>query len=153
MKYFGLYITLFLFYFVLSQAISGNLGLSWPIWSYLMLSCIILCYLGPFLATYGFTLLSLAIPAISCYLMLFHAILCFLGQSLAISGNHGLYHQVFSIRVQVEAGESKLWLFETFRLLFFLFFPGRVRGACTPKKRYINTFVKTLGIVRKKFVV
>ena len=60
------------------------------------------------LAISGYLLLSLAIPG---YLLL----------SLAISD---YFYQVLNIRVQAEAGESKLLLFQNFFVIFFLFHPS-----------------------------
>ena len=66
--------------------------------------------------------------------MLSYAILDNLWLSLAIPGYEGLYHQVFSIRVHLEAGESMLWLFKSF-WLFIYFFPGRVLEELALRKR------------------
>ena len=71
--------------------------------------------------------------AISGYLWLSKAISGYLWVSLAISD---YLYCVSTIRVQVEAGESKLLLFETF---FFLYFTiTSCRGARAPKKSFID---------------
>ena len=74
-------------------------------------------YIGICWAIFGCLWLSLAISnylwlslAISGYLWLYLAISGYLGLSRAISGY---------LRLQVEVGESKLLLFETFSLAFF----------------------------------
>ena len=71
--------------------------------------------------------------AIFGYVWLYLAISCYLCLSLTISDH---LYQVSSIMVQVEAGDSKLLLFETFLLfLIILFLLSRTsyRGARAPK--------------------
>ena len=81
------------------------------------------------------------------YTGIYWAIFGYLGLSQAISGHLVLsqvisiyVYQVSSIRMQVEAGESKLLLFQNFFLIFlfflFLFFTrASSRGARAPKNR------------------
>ena len=85
--------------------------LSPAIWRYLNLSGCLL--LSLFRSISGYLRLS---QAISGYLRLSQAILGYLRLSVAISG---YFYQISSIRVQVEAGEGKILIFETFLLFFY----------------------------------
>ena len=53
-----------------------------------------------------------------------------------LSGTMMDYVGLSGIRVQVEAGESKLLLFETFSLFYFFFTGAIPRGARAPKNKY-----------------
>ena len=100
-----------------SLTIYGKLGQSWAISGYIWLS----------LAISGYLWLSLAI---SSYLWL----------SLAISS---YLYQVFSIRVQVEGGESKLLQFETWAI---------PRGARPPRKG-VESLQSYLAVIGYNLVV
>ena len=115
----------------LSQSVFGYIWLTWVILDYLQTSEDILgyfriiwaitCYLGIFhsghLEQSGNLWLYLAISG---YLWLYLVISGYLWLTLAISG---YIFEVSSIRGKVEAGESKLLLFQNFFInLFILFF-------------------------------
>ena len=113
---------------------------SWSMSVFLSLSRFISGYLNVILSILSFLLLLHVISGyrklsrpISGYLRLSCAILTCLCLPLVISG----YIWLSSIRVLVEAGESKLLLFETFPLL--LFFSFIYRGARAPKINNSNS--------------
>ena len=113
-----------LIYHGLTQAlvISRNFGQKWEISGYVRLSRAISGYFEQShvsQATMGYLGLSKTISGFICknlgYLWQYMAISAFFWLSLAIAG---YLYRVSNIRVQVEAGDSKLLRFQTFWLFF-----------------------------------
>ena len=106
------------------------LSLPWSILVYICLSWVICRYLGLFQAISGSLELS---PGILGYIGLYRAISGYIWLFLARLSYLGYLYQVSSIRVQFEAAESKLLLFETVPCFFLYFTDMSCRGARAPK--------------------